>query len=221
MTANELYDYGRKSEPAMAWIPKELVQSLPKLERKQGRIVVQYWYYLPLFSIFRQLYHPLYYAAFDIRQNRLVEMEALTDCSAFMQVYRRQLLGHPYMPEVKYLEHCAALLNRSDITEEEIIQTQAMWLNAQERDLFDELYHSSGVRPEAVQKLINPEMAETSRYILKIWHFESKKYKCQKAPGYQALDEIFTDPVLEKEEAVFWELYNRGLSLGFRFKDDI
>lgn len=220
MTANELYDYGRKSEPAMAWIPKELVQSLPKLERKQGRIVVQYWYYLPLFSMFHEFYQPLYYAAFDIRQNRLVEMEALTDCSAFIHGCR-ELMGHPYLPEVKYLEFCAELLNHGDITEEEIIHTQAMWLNAQIKDMFDDLYHSSDIRPEAVQKLLSPEMAESSRYLLKIWHFECKKYKYQKAPGYQALDKIFTDPVLEKEEAVFWELYNRGPALGFRFKDDI
>lgn len=221
MTAKELYEYGRKSEPAMAWIPRELVQSLPKLEQKQGRVVVQYWYYLPFFHIFPELYHPLYYAAFDIHQNRLVEMEALTDCSVFMQVYRRQLLGHPYMPEVKYLEHCAALLNRGDITEEEMIQTQAMWLNSQTRDLFDDLYHSSGVHPEAVQKLLSQEMADTSQYILKIWHFESRKYKFQRGPGYQALDAIWTDPLLEKEKDVFWELCNMGPALGFHFKDEI
>ena len=45
MTFNELYEYGMKSEPANLCIPQELVQSLPRLERINGKIVVQYWYY--------------------------------------------------------------------------------------------------------------------------------------------------------------------------------
>lgn len=102
-----------------------------------------------------------------------------------------------------------------------IIQTQAMWLDGQAKDIFGELYRTSGIRQEAVQKLISPEMADTSRYILKIWNNESLKYRLSKAEGYQVLDALWTDPIFEKEKEVFYELQERGGPLkGLRFEED-
>lgn len=220
MTADELYEYGRESKPARACIPRELVQSLPRLERIHGRIVVQYWYYFRNASFPWPYDKPLYYAAFDLHKNRLVEMKALTDSHKFMQSWLDLVTYHPQMREVTYLEYCAGLLERGDITEEEIIRTQAMWLDAQAKDIFGELYAASGVRPEAVQRLISPEMADSSRYILRIWSMESDKYRWRKAAGYQALDAIWKDPVFEKEKEVFFDLRDRGPMKGIRTKEE-
>lgn len=94
-----------------------------------------------------------------------------------------------------------------------------MRLDAQAKDVFGDLYYSSGVRPEAVQKLISPKMAESSRYILKIWGIESQKYRSRKAAGYQKLDAIWTDSQFEKKE-VFFDLQERGPMKGIRTKDE-
>lgn len=216
MTFDALYEYGMKSEPARVCIPQELVQSLPRLERINGRIVVQYWYYYRDVSFPWQIDEPLYYAAFDIYENKLVEMKALSDHSIKGKSWLDLLLWSREMREVKYLEHCALLLERGDITEEEIIDTQAMWLDCQAKDMFSELYYRSGVRPEAVQKLISPEMAEKSRYILKIWSAELQKNLYQKAEGYEQLEVIWEDPVLKQEWGIFCELRERGPIPGLR-----
>ena len=220
MTFDALYEYGMKSEPARVCIPQELVQSLPRLERINGRIVVQYWYYYRDVSFPWQIDEPLYYAAFDIYENKLVEMKALSDHSIMGKSWLDLLLWSREMREVKYLEHCALLLERGDITEEEIIDTQAMWLDCQAKDMFSELYYRSGVRPEAVQKLISPEMAEKSRYILKIWSAELQKNLYLKAEGYEQLEAIWNDPVLKEEWYVFCELRNRGPIPGLRSKEE-
>lgn len=216
MTFDALYEYGMKSEPARMCIPQELVQSLPRLERINGRIVVQYWYYYRDVSFPWQIDEPLYYAAFDIYENKLVEMKALSDHSIIGKSWLDLLFWSREMREVKYLEHCALLLERGDITEEEIIDTQAMWLDCQARDMFSELYFRSGVRPEAVQKLISQEMAEKSRYILKIWSVELQKNLYQKAEGYEQLEVIWNDPVLKQEWGIFCELRERGPIPGLR-----
>ena len=220
MTFDALYECGMKSEPARVCIPQELVQSLPRLERINGRIVVQYWYYYRDVSFPWQIDEPLYYAAFDIYENKLVEMKALSDHSIMGKSWLDLLLWSREMREVKYLEHCALLLERGDITEEEIIDTQAMWLDCQAKDMFSELYYRSGVRPEAVQKLISPEMAEKSRYILKIWSAELQKNLYLKAEGYEQLEAIWNDPVLKEEWYVFCELRNRGPIPGLRSKEE-
>lgn len=220
MTFDALYEYGMKSEPARVCIPQELVQSLPRLERINGRIVVQYWYYYRDVSFPWQIDEPLYYAAFDIYENKLVEMKALSDHSIKGKSWLDLLLWSREMREVKYLEHCALLLERGDITEEEIIDTQAMWLDCQAKDMFSELYYRSGVRPEAVQKLISPEMAEKSRYILKIWSAELQKNLYMKAEGYEQLEAIWNDPVLKEEWDVFCELRNWGPIPGLRSKEE-
>ena len=94
MTFDELYEYGMKSEPAKLCIPQELVQSLPRLERINGKIVVQYWYYYRNVSYPWQIDEPLYYAAFDIYENRLVEMKKTSRQRkaflAFLEKKRRQ-----------------------------------------------------------------------------------------------------------------------------------
>lgn len=216
MTFEALYEYGMKSEPARACIPHELVQSLPRLERINGKIVVQYWYYYRDVSFPLRIDEPFYYAAFDIQENRLVEMKRLTDRAIPGKSWLDLLFWSREMREVKYLEHCALLLERGDITEEEIIDTQAMWLDCQARDMFSELYYRSGVRPEAVQKLISPEMAEKSRYILKIWSVELQKNLYQKAEGYEQLEVIWNDPVLKQEWGIFCELRERGPIPGLR-----
>lgn len=54
------------------------------------------------------------------------------------------------------------------------------WLDCQAKDIFPNLYYRSGIRPEAVQKLSSPEMAEKSRYILKIWSSELLQHLHQK-----------------------------------------
>lgn len=218
MTFDALYEYGMKSEPARMCIPQELVQSLPRLERINGRIVVQYWYYYRDVSLPWQIDEPLCYAAFDIYENKLVEMKVLRDHSIMGKSWLDLLFWSREMREVKYLEHCALLLERGDITEEEIIDTQAMWLDCQAKKIFSELYYRSGVRPEAVQKLISPEMAEKSRYILKIWSAELQKNLYQKAEGYEQLEAIWNDPVLKQEWGIFCELRERGPIPGLRSK---
>ena len=220
MTFDELYCYGRESETAKACIPAELIQSLPRLERKNGRLVVEYWYYLYNVSVPSLGTEPLYYAAFDIREDKLVELRALTDQHRFITSWQDLIIWSMEMREVKYLEHCAVLLARGDITEEEIIDTQAMWLDCQARDMFSELYYRSGVRPEAVQKLISPEMAEKSRYILRIWSAELQKNLYQKAEGYEQLEAIWNDPVLKQEWEIFCELRGRGPIPGLRSKTE-
>lgn len=220
MTFEELYDYGIDSEPAKLCIPRELVQSLPRLERINGRIVLQYWYYFRNVSIPWNSDTPLYYAAFDIRENKLVEMKALSDNHKFMKSWLDMIIWSRNMREVKYLEYCAELLERGNITEAEIIHTQAMWLDAQAKDIFDYLYYASGVRPEAVQELISQDMAPTSRYILKIWSIELEKYRMRKAEGWEQLDRIWNDPLFVKEKDIFYELREKGPAKGLRGKGE-
>lgn len=220
MTFDELYEYGMKSSPAKACIPQELVQSLPRLERINGRVVVQYWYYYRNVSFPWQIDEPLYYAAFDIYEEKLVEMKALSHHTIFGKSWLDLLFWSREMREVKYLEHCLILLERRDITEEEIIHSQAMWLDCQAKDVFSELYYRSGIRPEAVQKLISPEMAEKSRYILKIWSIELQKYFPQRAEGYEQLETIWNNPVFQKQREIFYELRERGPIPGMRFEGD-
>ena len=219
MTFDELYEYGMKSAPAKACIPHELVQSLPRLELINGKIVLQYWYYYRNVSYPWQIDEPLYYAAFDIYEDKLVEMKVLSRRS-FGKSWLDLVTQSPKMREVKYLEHCVTLLERGNITEEEIIQSQAMWLDCQAKDIFTELYYRSGIRPESVQKLISPEMAETSRYILKIWSTELLKHLHQKTDGYEKLEAIWNDPGFVKEREIFYELLDRGPIPGLRFEGD-
>ena len=219
MTFDELYEYGMKSAPAKACIPHELVQSLPRLELINGKIVLQYWYYYRNVSYPWQIDEPLYYAAFDIHEDKLVEMKVLSRRS-FGKSWMDLVTQSPKMREVKYLEHCVMLLERGNITEEEIIQSQAMWLDCQAKDIFTELYYRSGIRPESVQKLISPEMAETSRYLLKIWSTELLKHLHQKTDGYEKLEAIWNDPGFVKEREIFYELWDRGPIPGLRFEGD-
>ena len=220
MTFDELYEYGMNSVPAKACIPQELVQSLPRLECINGRVVVQYWYYYRNVSYPWQIDDPLYYAAFDIQEDKLVEMKALSHHPIIDKSWLDMLFWSREMREVKYLEHCVTLLERGSITEEEIIDTQAMWLDCQAKEIFPELYYRSGIRPEAVQKLISPKMAETSRYILKIWSTEILKYCHSKENGYEQLDSLLNDPVFQQEREIFYELWNRGPIPGLRFEGD-
>lgn len=220
MTFDELYEYGMKSEPARMCIPQELVQSLPRLERINGKIVVQYWYYYRNVSYPWQIDEPLYYAAFDLYQNKLVQMKKVSRHSIPGKSWLDLVVYSPEMREVKYLEHCVMLLEQGNITEEEIIHSQALWLDCQSRDIFTELYFRSGIRPEAVQKLISPEMAEKSRYLLKIWSNELLKHLHQKTDGYAQLSAIWNDQVFQKEWKVFYELQDRGPIPGMRFNGD-
>lgn len=219
MTFNELYEYGMKSAPAKVCIPQELVQSLPRLERIHGRVVVQYWYYYRNVSYPWQIDEPLYYAAFDIHEDKLVEMKVLSRRS-FGESWLDLLFWSREMREVKYLEHCVMLLERGNITEAEIIHSQALWLDSQAKTIFPDLYYRSGIRPEAVQKLISPEMAEKSRYILKIWSIELQKYFPHRAEGYEQLEAIWNDSVFQKEREIFYELRDRGPIPGLRFEGD-
>lgn len=220
MTFDELYEYGMKSAPAKACIPRELVQSLPRLECINGRIVVQYWYYYRNVSFPWQMDEPLYYAAFDIYEEKLVEMKALSHHPIIGKSWLDLLFWSREMREVKYLEHCVMLLERGSITEEEIIHSQAMWLDCQAKDIFPELYYRSGIRPEAVQQLISPDMAETSRYLLKIWSSELLKYLHQKPDGYEKLEATWNDPIFVEEREIFCELRDRGPVPGMRFEGD-
>ena len=210
MMFEELYAYGKDSKPASACIPSELVQSLPKLELRNGRVIVRYWYYFCHQYYYWKWNEPLYCAAFDIYADKLVELKALTDSHEFMQSWEDLIIWSRDMPEIKYLEHCAMLLDRGNITEEEIIHTQALWLNAQTKDRFYQMY-TSGICPEAVEKLIRPEMAETSRYFLWIWSMELDKYRKQKAEGLKKLEEIWNDPVFKEEREIYYELLRREL----------
>lgn len=220
MTFDELYEYGMNSEPAKMCIPQELVQSLPRLERINGKIVVQYWYYYRNVSYPWQIDEPLYYAAFDIYENRLVEMKKISRHSMPGKSWLDLVTCSSEMREVKYLEYCVMLLERGNITEEEIIDTQALWLDCQSKDIFPVLYYRSGIRPEAVQKLISPEMAESSRYLLKIWSTELHKYYVRRAEGYEQLEANWNDPVFRKERDIFCELRDRGPIPGLRFEGD-
>ena len=112
------------------------------------------------------------------------------------------------------------LLERGNITEEEIIHSQALWLDCQAKNIFTELYYRSGIRPEAVQQLISPEMAETSRYLLKIWSTEVLKHLHQKAGAREQLAAIWNDPLFDEERDIFFELQNRGPVAGMRFEGD-
>ena len=123
MTFHELYEYGMKSAPARSCIPRELVQSLPRLECINGRVVVQYWYYYRNASLPGQINDPLYYAAFDIHEEKLVEMKQLRHYAPMGNSWLDLVTCSAQMREAKYLEHCAQLLDRGDITEEEIIET--------------------------------------------------------------------------------------------------
>lgn len=216
MTYDDLYEYGMKSEPARVCIPRELVQSLPKLERINGKIVLQYWYYFYNVSFPGTCVGPLYYAAFDPEADKLVEFMALTDEHAFMKSWLDMVGFSENMREVKYLKYCADLLARGDITDAEIVHTQALWLDAQARDIFPYLYRS--VRPEAREELLSPHMAGTSRYLVWIWRMESLKYQLKKKEGYETLAQIWDDPVLKKEWDVFLDFLNRGPAMGSRSK---
>ena len=220
MTFDQLYKYGMISAPAKACIPQGLVQSLPRLERINGRIVVQYWYYYRNVSIPWQIDEPLDYAAFDIYEDKLVEMRVLRHHQITGKSWLDLVSWSREMREVKYLEHCVVLLERGNITEEEIIHSQALWLDCQAKDVFTELYYRSGVRPEAVQKLISPEMAENSRYLLKIWSIELLKHLHHKTGACQQLEAIWNDPLFYQEREIFYELQDRGPVPGIRFQGD-
>lgn len=220
MTFDELYEYGMKSATAKVCIPQGLVQSLPRLEHINGRIVVQYWYYYRNVSYPWQIDEPLYYAAFDIYEDKLVEMKVLSHHSISGKSWLDILFWSREMREVKYLEHCVMLLERGNITEEEIIHSQAMWLDCQAKDIFQDLYYRSGIRPEALLQLLDPDMAKTSRYLLKIWSTELLKHLHQKTDGYEKLEAIWNDPVFQKEREIFYELRDRGPIPGLRFEGD-
>ena len=220
MTFDELYCYGRESEVARACIPEELVQSLPRLERRNGHLILQYWYFEYNASVPGLGTEPLYYAAFDICENKLVELKALTDQHKFITAWQDLIFWSREMREVKYLEHCVQLLERGDITEEEITLTQALWLDAQAKDIFYPLYRTSGIRPEAIELLIQPQMAESSRHILRIWDLEQDKYRKRKAEGFEKLEAIWNAPVLAGEREIYYDLRSRGPRKGSRSKED-
>ena len=220
MTFHELYEYGMKSAPARSCIPRELVQSLPRLECINGRVVVQYWYYYRNASLPGQINDPLYYAAFDIHEEKLVEMKQLRHYAPMGNSWLDLVTCSAQMREAKYLEHCAQLLDRGDITEEEIIETQAMWLDCQARDIFPELYYRSGIRPEAVARLISPRWAEKSRYILEIWSTELMKCLYPKVPCSEEMDAIWFDPIFCAERDIFHALQERGPIPGIRLESD-
>lgn len=207
MTIEELYAYGKESKPARACIPKELVQSLPRLEKRGERILVRFWYYFCNASYHWEEDNPLYCAAYDIYADKLVELKALTDAHEFMQSWQDLIVWSRDMREVKYLEHCVMLLNRGNITQEEIIHTQALWLNAQTKGRFFQMY-TSDVCPEAREKLLHPEMAENSKYLLQIWGAELDQYWIRNAEGLEKLKEIWNDPVFQKERAVYYHFLN-------------
>lgn len=218
MTGNELYEYGRTSAPAMAVIPQELVQTLPRLERMEGRVVLQYWYYFHRASCPVICDTPLYYASFDPHRNCVVEMKAYCDDGSFMQSWLDLVSSHPQMREIRYLEYCARLLQQGDITEEEITQSQAMWLDAQAGDIFPWLYFRSGIRPGAVQRLLSPQMAEKGRFTGKLWIYECMKYIQWKEQGYHTLHSLLTQNVPARD--VYYELLDRGPMIGMRMESE-
>jgi len=220
MTGTELYDYGRNAAPARACIPRELVQSLPRLERINGRIVVQFWYYYQNVMYPFSWDMPMYYAAFDPEEDQLVEMQALTGKNSFFDSWLDLVSVYSQMRELRYLEHCAALLERGNITEAEIIYTQALWLDAQAKDIFPWLYGNSNIRPEAVELLLSPEMAKESRYLLMIWEMECMKYRVRRAEGWEKLEERWFDETFVSQRDIFWELRSWGPLKGLRTLKD-
>lgn len=82
------------------------------------------WYYG-----IEDLEEPLYYAEFDFYGNKLVEMKKVRHQSISGKTWLDHLFWSRKMREVKHLEHCVMLLERGGITEEETVDTQAMWLD--------------------------------------------------------------------------------------------
>lgn len=220
MTGSELYDYGRKSAPARDCIPKELVQSLPRLEWIHGRVVLQFWYYYQNVMMPFGWDYPMYYAAFDPWQDQLVEMKALTGKRSFHPSWLDMVTVHSQMREIRYLDHCADLLERGNITQEEITHTQALWLDAQAKDIFSWLYENSGIRPGAVEQLLSPEMAENSRYILQLWSTELMKRVCCRADGWKQLKDCWFTETFNDQREIYWYLYDRGPLKGIRTEAD-
>lgn len=216
MTGTELYRYGAESRAVRDCIPGELIQSLPRLERINGRTVVQFWYYsYNAMSPFNSEV-PDYYVAIDPEEDRLVEMEALTQDHVFMQSWLDMVITDPRMREIRYLDHCARLLERGNITEEEITFSHALWLDAQAKDTFHWLYVSSGIRPEAVQLLLSPELGEQGRYLLWIWEMESMKYSWNRPEGWEQVEAVRQSDSFWKDRALFTELRDRGPRRGSR-----
>jgi len=137
MTFDELYEYGMKSEPAKLCIPKELVQSLPRLERINGRIVVQFWYYYQNVMYPFSWDMPMYYAAFDPEEDQLVEMQALTGKNSFFDSWLdlvywgngklaespEELCRYFATADMKFL-----LVQRSYLTNETLARNHLMWM---------------------------------------------------------------------------------------------
>lgn len=220
MTGEELYRYGEESAVARACIPRELMPCLPRLERMNGRIVVEFWYYFYNVSYPWCPDTPLYYAAFDLEQEKPVAVKALSGSSSFTQSWADMVMVHPEMREIRYLDHCARLLDRGNITDEEIIESQAMWLDAQASDIFGWLYCASGVRPEAVAMLLSPEWAEKSRYLLRIWDMETMKYTMKEKKGSPLMQQGLAEDAFRREVTIYAELRDRGPRKGSRWKED-
>ena len=58
------------------------------------------------------------------------------------------------------------------MTEEQIIHSQALWLDAQCSQTFRWLYYHSGVRPDAVLELMRYDPDSKTRHLLNIWMYQ-------------------------------------------------
>ena len=216
MTGEELYRFGRESRAVRTCIPGELIQSLPRLERINGRTVLQFWYYHYDAMLPFNPEIPWFYAAVDPQTDTLVEMEALTTAHAFYRSWLDLVVSDPRMREVRYLDHCAGLLERGNITEEEIDHSQALWLDAQASETFSWLYMSSGIRPEAVRLLLTREQAQDSRYLLRIWEMESMKYRYERPEGWEKVEAVWQSDSFWKDRWLFARLRDLGPRRGSR-----
>lgn len=172
MTGKELYELGENNPQIKRLVPDGLTPCLPRLEMMDHRLVLQFWYFRVDVTSFTNAYYPLFYAELDASTRRLTAFRALTQETKFRRSFLDLWLISGFDQELAYLDHCAELVAKGHPTEREIIESQAMWLDAQCGKLTAWAQLMSGIRTEAVHMLLAPNPESTTRNLASLWRNE-------------------------------------------------
>jgi len=172
MTGEDLYRIGEENAQIKQLIPKGLIQSLPRLELANGKPVLQFWYFYIWNLIPLPYYEPLFYVEVDVETQQVVAYKSFTEDTEFKQSFLDRLFPVSYKKEREYLQHCVQLLEQKELSEEEIIESQAMWLDVQAGSVTHWAQMCSGIRAEAMHKLLSCDSNCVPRNLATIWKNE-------------------------------------------------
>lgn len=172
MTGYALYELAKTQAQLQCLIPKGLTASLPRLEWMEQRLILQFWYFRVDYHDLIQDYSPLYYAALDARTYRLIAFEALGNDTGSRGSFLGFVFPESFPQEREYLDRCISLLEKATVTEEEIVESQALWLDAQCGSVADWAQMHSGIRMDAIHKLLAADPESKTRNLATLWKNE-------------------------------------------------